>query len=395
MRPAAGPTVESSAAIGFKALVTSTERERWYHHPRSGDRYESVTFINDRSSGKQHFIAPWSASTAAAYAVDHYLDVGELLLAEGRDAAVIHVAGEAQRLRELKAEVGSFVHHLAESLVRWAARYDDTGGDVQLPELPDRIRGELYDDDPVEYVADRMIDGFLNFVSRYNPVFEYAELVGFHHGLDVAGTLDAIIILVGWDIRPDGLLFEAPGCTLRVCLDTKTGRIVDVTTPEQLAVYRRMDEVWVHPGRPKVMPSTDIAAVLHLRPEHHEGYQLIAIPPAEDEAAWHRFCGNVRSYRERAALPAKIGRVAPRPRDDGGPAVPYLSDLVQQGYRQVPSTLRKLGFEDLSDVAIFTADELYAMRGIGKKSVETIRRMLADYGLALAGEPAPVVQGVA
>lgn len=395
MHPAGGPTALGSAAVGFKALVTNTERERWYHHPRTGDRYESVTFINGRSEGKDHFLSPWVASTVASYLINHYDEIGELLLAEGPDAALVHIGAEAERERRLKADVGSYVHTFAETLVRWAARYGDTGVDVQFPELPEALRGALYDDFPVEDIAEAMIDGFLNFVTKYDPVFEHAELTVFSHALDVAGTVDAIIILTGWDILANGVLVEAPGRVLRLCMDTKTGKKLAKTTPEQLAPYRRMDEAWVYPGRPIVMPRTDAAAVLHLRPWHKDGYELIAIPPAEDERAWDRFRSSVRNFRERSALPTKVGMVAPRPRDDGGPAVPYLADLAHQGYRHAPGALQKLDFEDLAEVAIFTAAELNAMRGIGPATIEITRRMLADYGLALAGEAAPAVQGVA
>jgi hypothetical protein len=78
-----------------------------------------------------------------------------------------------------------------------------------------------------------------------------------------------------------------PGGGVRSCVDTKTGKHLDVTVPEQVGSYRRMREALMPLGEMLPMPATDCGAVLHLRHEYERGYRLMLISGADDAAAWN------------------------------------------------------------------------------------------------------------
>jgi hypothetical protein len=173
-------------------------------------------------------------------------------------------------------------------------------------------------------------------------------------------------------------------------VDTKTGKDPAGTWKEQLAAYRRMPECLpdkldsaLHP-----MPETHCGAVLHLRPEYPDGYLLMLVAGQDDEAAWARFRDAVGIFRDRRKVKAKPGKVIRALRPDGTMPGPRLCDLAAEGYGRALAPLRKaLGAgTELADLARFTEAEVLAVKGIGPKLIDTIRVMLADHGLCLAGE---------
>ena len=145
-----------------------------YIYPPTGERLTRVTTILDETNGKQRYLVPWSARLAAECAIDN-LDVLEAVLsgramsvaarASGRQAAVDLAKGRATEVRDLKRDVGSHVHGMVEALILWQASPERHGSDLVLPELPEHLAGQDYDDDPVEIVAEWMVDGFLNFTT--------------------------------------------------------------------------------------------------------------------------------------------------------------------------------------------------------------------------------------
>ena len=72
---------------------------------------------------------------------------------------------------------------------------------------------------------------------------------------------------------------------------------------------------------------------------------------------------------------------------------PLLADLDGEGYGRAPGALIRAGVRDLEQVAGMTAGQCLAVKDVGKKTIDVIRRMLADHGLHLAGET-PVVPPV-
>lgn len=375
--------------------TTADDGSRFYTHPVTGEQLKSVTTVLSATEAKQHILTPWSARLTAEYAVDNLALIAETIADQGRDAAVTLLKDQSRLLRERKRDAGSYVHDVQEALILWAASPDRTGSDIALPTLPEHLEGALYDDAPLEDVVDWMVTGFTTFVAQWDPVFEAAEMTVYNLLLKVAGTLDMIVRLHGVALTPEGRIVPAPGQVLTLCVDTKTGRYLDSTVQEQLAAYRRMREALMPMGEVVPMPATDGAAVLHLRPEHPDGYRLMPIAPGKDAHAWNRFRRAVELAEGRSQVGAKPGKVARPPREDGTIPAPRLADLDGEGYGRALSALAKTGCTDLDEIASFTATDLLAVKGIGAKTVDTARRLLADHGLHLADEPLTAQKEVA
>lgn len=371
---------------------TNADGNRHYTHPITGELLVSVTTVLSATENKAPYLTPWSARLAAEFAVTNLAMLLKLVNEKGETAAVDLVKDQAKRLRELKADAGSYVHEVAEALILWAASPEGTGRDIALPTLPEHLIDTDYDGEPLEQVVDWMIEGFTNFVAAFNPEFVAAEMAVYNRNLGVAGTLDIIITLRDVALTPDGRLIAAPGNVLVLCVDIKTGRILDVTAREQLAAYRRMLEALMPMGDVVPMPATDAVAVLHLRPEHTDGYRLMPIAPAEDAVAWNRFRRAVEIQTGRAAVHQKPGKVAYPLREDGTMPAPRIADLDGEGYGRALAPLIKAGLTDLDDVALLTSGQLLEIKGIAAKTSATVRRMLTDYNLTLADETAPIAK---
>ncbi len=355
-----------------------------YTYPPTQEHLTRVTTILDSTDGKQRFLVPWAARLAAERSVDDIETILKILQTEGRQAAVDYAKAGAAEQRDLKADVGTYVHDVVERLILWQASPEDRGSDLALPVLPGHLEGQDYDEDPVEDVAEWMVDGFLAWAAAWKPAFLAAEMTVFNAGLGVAGTLDMIVDLPGLAIGPAGRF--VPGGGVRVCVDVKTGRNSGVTWREQIAAYRRMTECLLPLGDLHPMPATDCGAVLHLRPEYLDGYRFMPIAGAKDAAAWNRFRRRVEIYRGCAAEGAKPGPVCYPPRPDGTVPQPRLADLDGEGYGRALAPLIKAGIADLEQVAAMDAGDLLAVKGVGGKLLDAIRVMLADHGLHLRGE---------
>jgi hypothetical protein len=355
-----------------------------YVYPPTGEELTRVTTILDATDGKQRFLVPWAARLAAERCVDDIETILKLLQAEGRQAAVDYAKAGAAEQRDLKADVGTYVHDVVECLILWAASPENRGSDIALPVLPEHLQGADYDDSPVEDVAEWMVDGFLAFAADFKPRFRAAEMTVFNYGLGVAGTLDMIVDLPGFAAGPGGTLI--PGGGVRVCVDVKTGRNSGVTWQEQIAAYRRMTECLLPMGDLHPMPETDCGAVLHLRPEHLDGYRLMPISAKDDAEAWNCFRRAVETYRSRASRRAKPGKVAYPLRPDGTVRQPRIADLDGEGYGRALTPLIKAGISDLEQLAAMDAGDVLKVKGVGGKVLDVIRVMLADHGLHLAGE---------
>ena len=375
-----------------------------YIYPLTQESLTRVTSILDSTDGKQRFLVPWCERVTAESSIDS-LDMLKAVLSgramsiatreSGRDAAIGLARGRAGQLRDLKADTGSYVHSVVEALILWQASPEGCGADLVIPVLPTALAGADYDGLPVEDVADIMLTGFLNFTSGWKPVFHYAEMTVYNYGLGVAGTLDMIVDLPGVALSPTGMF--VPGDGERVCIDVKTGGHLDGPIwQEQVAAYRRMTEA--DPSRfgdLVPMPATGCGAVLHLRPEHPDGYRLMPVKPADDAAAWNRFRRDVEIYRGRKSVRAKPGKVCRPPRADGTIPAPRISDLDGEGYGNALAPLIKAGIADLEQLAAMDAGDCLKVKGIAGKLLDVVRTMLADHGLHLRGEAPADLKAVA
>lgn len=166
-------TMTTAGPPGAPAAVRDPDDSdgRHYIHPRTNDRLKSVTSVLDATFAKPHLV-PWSAKVAAVYAVRHLYRLLRIKRKHGADAAVDEVKQQAKQIRELRREVGSYVHAVVEALVIAHAYPAGLRKYVALPDLPDHLIGQMYDeDDPVGQVADWMITGFRNWVADFRPVF--------------------------------------------------------------------------------------------------------------------------------------------------------------------------------------------------------------------------------
>jgi hypothetical protein len=374
------------------AAKTHDDGTRDYPYPPTGESFPSVTTVLGATEAKP-WLPAWSAGIAAEYAVDNLAALARLKRTEGRDKAVALAKKQAALIRDRKRDTGGYVHDMAEALVLWQASPEGRGTDLSLPLLPGHLQGADYDGESVDDVAGWMVEGYLNWVADYGPQFLAAEMTVYNALLKVAGTLDQIVRLPGLGTGRAGRFVHGPG--LDCCVDLKTGKHLDATVPEQIALYRRMREARMPLGDLVPMPPTDCGAVLHLRPEYERGYRFILISGEDDEAAWNRARRAIELHAGRKAAKAKPGKVCYPPRADGTFPQPRIADLDGEGYGRVLAPLAKAGIRDLEQLAAMTAGQLLKTKGIGGKTVDGVRVMLADHGLCLKGEElAPVPAAV-
>jgi hypothetical protein len=395
------------AATAATAVKTGEYDDRWYPYPPTGEDLASVTSVIGGTDAKP-WKPGWYARTTAAYWTDNLPLASATLKHLGRQAAIDLSTGEAERIRDQKAEAGKYVHAVTEALSLWAASREGEGGNISIPDLPAHLEGVLYDfGDGTEPplladVVKWMVDGFINFVAAFGGSMKIAaaEMTVYDVRLGVAGTLDMIIILTGYAISrgtgPDGEdeIVASPGSVLVVCVDIKTGKALEGTWQEQIGAYRRMTEC--DPSRMgdlRPMPPTDCGAVLHLRPDYPDGWLLVLVSSAVDDAAYSRFCDAARVFLGRQKVKDRPGPSIRPLRADGTMPGQRLCDVAGMGYGRALAPLRTaLGADaELTAVAEFTAKDLLKVKGVGPKLIDVIRKMLAAQRLYLAGEAPPVL----
>lgn len=407
-----------SAVVTDFAPVKDRDDNRHYAYPPvDGKLLWSVTTVIGGTDFKP-WIPKWYASMSARWCVDNLAQLARVMRAWRRDAAgtltpdearakarkaAVDLAKDAAKAeRELKADAGSHVHAVMKALITWAKLPVRSAALLELPLLPEHLEGTRYDlgDDSepplLADIVDMMVDGFLNFVAAFGDSMRIAEseLTVYNADLGYAGSLDQIIVLTGYAISygtgPKGAdeIVACPGNVLVIVVDAKTGKALDGTWKEQLAAYMMAPECGTPLGEMFKMPKVHGGAVLHLRPDYPDGWNLFLVSAADTAAAWERFKKALSIFTERQEVKGKPGTVIRPLRADGTMPGPRLCDVASEGYGYALAPLRKaLGAgAELEDVARFTAAELLAVRGIGPKLIETIRQMLADHRLHLAGE---------
>jgi hypothetical protein len=387
--------------------------DRHYPYPWiPGLKLVSVTSVLGDTTGKA-FLNRWYGKMGAKAVLDN-LDVYAQVIAEhGMDAAYELAAGEGERIRSLKADLGSYVHALVENLILSCAVPDGVAGSqIALPDMPPHLAKAEYEEgvpvastiDPetgkviTPGMADWMITGFLNFVSAWNARFMAAEMVVYDVDEGVAGTLDIILgienvaISHGTGPRGEDELVPCPGGLVVLCVDVKTGKTYESAWKDQIAKYRRMKEALMPDGTLIPMLATDAAAVLHLRPDYDGGYRLMLVSGADDAAGAARFekARTLRLDREQAS--DKPGAVIYPLNPDGTMPPRRVADLDGCGYpRAVPAVVKALGTTvTVADLAIFTRTEILTVKGIGPATVLVLDRMLTDHHLSWVPEPETV-----
>lgn len=366
------------------SITKDLDGNKSYFHPVMQEPFTSVTTITSGTISKP-WLANWAAKLAAIYAAGNMPRLMQILVNDeaGADGVIDLVKGASKRAREAKADAGNIAHKVAETLIRWEASAPGDGQDVVLPVIPADLADVDMDGIPLRKFVQIVSDGFLNFVGDFKPEFLGTELIVYNRPLRYAGTLDFIMVLHGVKLGMRGKLVPAPGQSLRICVDIKTGKQLDSTVREQVEAYRQCDELEIEDEQLGAMIPTDCGAVLHLRPEYERYYRLMMVCGDDAAAAWNSFRRAQQLFTERQAARDKPGRVVYPLLPDGTAAPTRLCDLDGEGYGQVPGALRKNGLETTADVAALTAVQCRELSGIGPKSITVIERMLADDGRAL------------
>jgi hypothetical protein len=342
---------------------------RWYEHPLTGDRYESVTSILSAGLSKP-WLAPWSAKLAARCAVERQDEWQAILASEGPEAAIKWLASEAQRLREMKADIGSYVHHVIEALLL----------EAPIPGIPEHLNGVVVDGERVDQEwLDLLIDGWLQFYADHGPDTICAEATVADDDLHIAGTLDWL-----------GRLPKTRFGTALLGIDVKTGKHLDVTYSWQGAAYQRMPRLWLPGQRIARKPIPERFLILHVRGEYEQGYKLI--PMHTGDAEWNAFvaCREVLTAARDAPPIEHELPVYPLLPDGSEPPVLIEDVYGHPGYRRYVSPLRAAGLRTLADVAAFTAGDLRQIKGLGPKAVDVLDGLLRLHGLSYATELAVV-----
>jgi len=350
---------------------------RWYVDPLDSEwRAESVTRVLSSTKSKP-WLEAWIAKLAAIECVDNLPDITALVAQGpgGRLIAIDRIKKASAVARDLKADVGTYAHNVVEALV--------LGGDI--PSIPEHLEGRTVawdgDDDIVtidQAWLDTLIDGFLAFVTEFDVVFEMAEATVVNTKHRYAGTLDVVAVLRRLNNQ-------------RTLIDVKSGKRLDADMGEQLAAYRNADTVWLDAlGDRAPMPRVDGAAVLHLRPAFRRGYRLV--PFASGAAPFNAFLRRLRVLRDEDDQP----KDAPCPLypalPDGSQPPPHIEDVNAFGFNRYRSALIRAGAQTLTDLALFTADDLLQIPGVGPAAIGHIRHALDVHGLTLAPQhPAEVI----
>ncbi len=133
----------------------------------NGRKFPGVTTIIREGMAKAA-LNQWYASTAAAYAVDHWAELSGVKVSERIKA----IAGAANEDRDTAARRGTQVHRLAEQLVLgWE------------PEIPEELAGH--------------VDSYRLFLERYEPDPIASELVLANRRVRYCGTADLVTHLLG------------------------------------------------------------------------------------------------------------------------------------------------------------------------------------------------------
>jgi hypothetical protein len=332
---------------------------RWYVDPADPSvAYESVTTILSGSEDKP-WLAPWAAKLTAEYAVDNLGDVTAVASSLGRDAAVRLLKDVAAVLRDLKADVGSYVHDVIEALILGA----------EIPDLPAHLRGVDVDGEPLDVAP--IVDGFLAFRADHGPVFHLAEATVANPIHGYAGTLDLVAYL--------------PAMRRLLLIDSKTGKTLDHGMKAQLAAYRRATEVWIDRlGNKAPMPQVDGAAILHLRPEHRRGYRLLEVDAGDAQFA--EFLAAQRLLTARRARAKAMGRPLYVPLPDGSQPPIRVEDIDLDGFARARAALVKAGVQDIAGLAAMTPEDCRAIKGIGPATLTACEVALDAYGYRFAGD---------
>lgn len=224
--------------------MTITRRNHGGGHSYTidGRKVPGVTTILGNTLPKQALLK-WSAESTAAYAVDHWAELGEL----PPSARLKELFSARFKERDQAANRGTAVHKLAETLVH---------GDKV--DVPDELAGH--------------VEAYVDFLNMWEPDPILVEAVVGNRAVEYCGTVDLVADLRG----------------TRWLLDIKTSRSgIFGETALQCCAYSRA-EVYAGPGGDELsLPDLAIERVgaIHVRAD---GWDLRPLEAGDDVWAYFR-----------------------------------------------------------------------------------------------------------
>lgn len=364
------------------SLVDTNDQDgsRWYTDPDDPSiRYQSCTWTISSSESSPWLMA-WAAKLAAEVAADNWAEMGDMAAAVGWPATVAWLKAEAKRQRELAAEVGTWLHDVQEALL--------LGRDGCIPDPPPWILGRRLttgggDVVITRTVLDQWADGLLNFITDFRLVPVMSEAT-------VCNPIE------GYAARVD-LGAEFPGHGLGL-VDTKSGAPRQ-SVYAQLTAQMHATEVWLPLGERCEMPRFEWGGVLHLRPVWERGYKLRRVPTGASQWAWFKAANRLLKERERQPDITKLALYPPVFDKDGAAVALIDCPMVEDTALRCRGALADAGLRWLHELAAFDVADVASdpkrgrgIKGVGPKSVEAIRDLLAEHGMTFADESAQTVE---
>jgi hypothetical protein len=243
--------------VSTPSLADDSGSERWYLHPRTGERFLSVTSALGYIA--KHFLSTWAAKLSAEAAIDAWetvqaaaaIDPCELKGSEAcgvcRTCVSHWLADRHNVIRETAGDLGSRFHEAVEHQSLFGP-----GGEVDEDVQP-------------------FLDAYNNWADRAKPTIFMTEATVINRRFGYAGTLD-----VGLEFG-DGseLPKKLEHLRGRVLLgDWKTGKSVDKLAAWQENAYRFGEAILLPDGTEEPLPHFEAGLILHIRPESEGGVKM-------------------------------------------------------------------------------------------------------------------------
>ncbi len=231
------------------AVTDEKTGSRWYVHPRTGERFISVTTV--LSNIAKFGLPDWAGRLAAEATFDRLPWVvrcsrvkpcnaskTDNACGQCRDCAQLWLASRHLDARDEAGDRGSRVHEAAEQIALFG-------------------EGASVDED-----IRPLVDQYLRWRGVYRPEYLATELTVISRKWGYAGTLDGILRFPTDSPLPPKY-HHLRGIPLVV--DLKTGKHIGIPEGWQVNAYARADAVLLPDGSEEPMPHVEGGLILHLR----------------------------------------------------------------------------------------------------------------------------------
>jgi hypothetical protein len=350
-------------AVGVDGIIRGpvgqleNDDQHWYFDPLDSDvKVPGCTGVLGATESKS-WLANFAIAGGAEYVVNNMEFIAQSIETAGKKATIALIKSIANQRKDLKRDIGSYVHKVFEALIL----------DIPIPDVPDHLIGVEIDGESVD--LDLITDGLTNFICDFAPKFWMAEATGLNLTHGYGATIDA-----GAVVRRLGSgIFEA-----------KTGNLYASARP-QVAAQRRVEVLLIDDNGTRVpMPVVDFTAVLHINRCYRSGYKVF--PLKDDHADWLAFLDAKRRWDSMRAIPQVAGVPLYPPLADGSQPLPLIEDITTSGFGRVRKPLDQAGVFTLPQLAKFTEADLLAIKNVGPASLDAAKVVLDQYGLSLRTE---------